>query len=144
MPRPLLSGSTHLVERRNSQVVRLLGSLNWLMSRSLSKAGVLPSSPKEKENHNSWITVCVYMCSALVGVIPSSTKRLFLVLYSGVTPGSPWGIRHSAKDQPRSAPCKAVDFLSLAPRQMCFKKWNKTNKKLCCSDCLEQTRDLQF
>lgn len=45
-----ISGSTHLVERRNSQVVRLLGSLNWLMSRSLSKAGVLPSSPRTEGN----------------------------------------------------------------------------------------------
>lgn len=44
---PLL-GSTHLVDRRNNQVVRLLGSLNWLMSRSLSKAGVLPSSPRRE------------------------------------------------------------------------------------------------
>lgn len=46
---PPLSGCTHLVDRRNSQVVRLLGSLNWLMSRSLSKAGVLPSSPRREE-----------------------------------------------------------------------------------------------
>lgn len=35
----------HLVDSRKTQAEVLDGSLNWLISRSLSEAAVLPSSP---------------------------------------------------------------------------------------------------
>lgn len=47
MSPPLLQ-PTYRVDKRKSQTEVLLGSLNWLISRSLSEAEVLPSSP-EKE-----------------------------------------------------------------------------------------------
>lgn len=38
----------YLVERRKTQAALFSGSLNWLISRSLSEADVLPSSPEDK------------------------------------------------------------------------------------------------
>lgn len=48
------------VDKRKSQTEALLGSLNWLISRSLSEAEVLPSSP-EKEIKDT------FKCTAYLG-----------------------------------------------------------------------------
>ncbi len=48
--RKIESRNTHLVESRKTHVAVFSGSLNWLISRSLSVADVLPSSPVDRHS----------------------------------------------------------------------------------------------
>lgn len=50
---------TYRVDKRKSQTEVLLGSLNWLISRSLSEAEVLPSSPEKEIKDIFKSSVCL-------------------------------------------------------------------------------------
>lgn len=57
----------HLVDSRKTQAEVLDGSLNWLISRSLSEAVVLPSSPLRNPGNKVGVQ-CLYL------ILPSNSQ----------------------------------------------------------------------
>lgn len=76
------------VDKRKSQTEALLGSLNWLISRSLSEAEVLPSSP-EKEIKDAFKSAAFGGIPAEQTCFPTTQLWLWFLLNSmhSCTPG---------------------------------------------------------